>query len=418
LTERLNQAIEAAEREQRTFAVMFMDLDGYKAVNDIFGHHVGDLLLIEVAARIRKQLRPEDTIARVGGDEFLLLTGESDPELAASIADELVLVIGQPFDIDGHELRVSLSIGLAMYPSDGRTQHELLRNADAAMYHVKTLGRSAYRFFETSMNANVHEQLQLLHDLRLALAHQEFILYYQPKFDVSNQSVIGAEALLRWMHPRRGMIPPDDFIPLAEKTGLIVPIGAWVLDEACRQMAEWRDAGHTNWTMAVNLSSLQFDNIGLVQTVRETLERHGLEPGYLTLEVTESTAMHDLEASMRILQQLSNMGVHISIDDFGRGYSSLLYLKRLPANELKIDRGFVHDLVQDSEDAAIVSAIVSLGQKLNLKIVAEGVETLAQQEFLIHLGCNSLQGFLLGRPMPAEMFLEAVAVGACSSDVA
>jgi diguanylate cyclase len=418
LTKRLNQAIEEAEREQRTFAVMFMDLDGYKAVNDIFGHHVGDLLLIEVATRIRKQLRPEDTIGRVGGDEFLLLTGECEPEQVASIADELVLAIGQPFDIDGHELRVSLSIGLAMYPSDGRTHHELLRNADAAMYHVKTQGRSAYRFFETSMNANVHEQLQLLHDLRLALAHQEFILYYQPKFDVSNHSVIGAEALLRWMHPQRGMIPPDDFIPLAEKTGLIVPIGAWVLDEACRQMAGWRDAGHTNWTMAVNLSSLQFDNIGLVQTVRETLERHGLEPGYLTLEVTESTAMHDLDASMRILQQLSNMGVHISIDDFGRGYSSLLYLKRLPANELKIDRGFVHDLVQDSEDAAIVSAIVSLGQKLNLKIVAEGVETLAQQEFLIHLGCNSLQGFLLGRPMPAEMFLEAVAVGACSSGVA
>jgi diguanylate cyclase len=414
---RLSQAIENAEREQLTFSVMFMDLDGYKAVNDIFGHHVGDLLLIEVADRIRKRIRPEDTIARVGGDEFLLLMSEGDPEQAANIAHELVAAIGEPFDIEGDELRVSLSIGLAMYPSDGTTQHELLRNADAAMYHVKTQGRNAYHFFERSMNANVHEQLQLLHDLRLAIAHQEFILHYQPKFDVSDQSVIGAEALLRWMHPRRGMISPDDFIPLAEKTGLIVPIGEWVLNEACRQMAEWRQAGHSTWTMAVNLSSLQFDNIGLVETVRKTLERHSLDPSHLILEVTESTAMHDLEASMRILRQLADMGVHISIDDFGRGYSSLLYLKRLPANELKIDRGFVHDLVQDSGDAAIVSAIVSLGQKLNLKIVAEGVETLAQQEFLIHLGCNSLQGFLLGRPMPADMFLETVAVGACPSGV-
>lgn len=408
MEDRLDQAIQEADLESGRFAVMFMDLDGYKGVNDVFGHHTGDLLLVEVAQRIRERVSPHDTIARIGGDEFVLLAKVSEPADAAGIAEKLVAALGSPFAIDGHELRVSVSIGVAMYPGNGRSQDDLLRNADAAMYHAKTQGRNGYSFFESSMNSNVREQLKLLQDLRVALERQELILYYQPKFDALTQAVIGAEALLRWQHPTRGMIPPDDFIPLAEKTGLIVPIGEWVLDEACRQMAQWRDIGYGNWTIAVNLSSLQVDHVGLVPTVRETLERYDLDPSFLTLEVTESTAMHDVDASMRVLQQLSDMGVRISIDDFGRGYSSLLYLKRLPASELKIDRGFVHDLTQDSEDAAIVSAIIALGQTLNLKIVAEGVETVAQQEFLTHLGCNSLQGFLLGRPMPADQFINNV----------
>jgi EAL domain-containing protein (putative c-di-GMP-specific phosphodiesterase class I) len=270
------------------------------------------------------------------------------------------------------------------------------------MYHAKGLGRNAYCFFEPSMNANVHKQLQLVQDLRLAIERNELVLHYQPKFHAPNGPILGVEALVRWQHPVRGLVSADEFIPLAEKTGLIVPLGAWVLNEACRQMAQWHSEGHTTWSVAVNLSALQFAHAALIDTVRDVLARHALDPHCLMLEITESTAMRDADASLQILQQLDAMGVRISIDDFGTGYSSLLYLKRLPASELKIDRGFVRDLAHDTEDAAIVSAIVALGQTLNLRIVAEGVETAEQQAFLTRLGCDSLQGYLLGRPMAAE----------------
>jgi EAL domain-containing protein (putative c-di-GMP-specific phosphodiesterase class I) len=255
----------------------------------------------------------------------------------------------------------------------------------------------------------LHEQQQILHDLRRAQFPQEMLLHYQPKIDAKQGKVIGVEALVRWNHPTRGMVAPDQFIPQAERTGLIVPLGGWVLNEACRQMSQWRAAGHRDWTVSVNLSAVQFNHPGLIKLVREALERHALEARCLTLEITESTAMRDADASMVILQQLDEMGVRISIDDFGTGYSSLLYLKRLPASELKIDRGFVRDLPNDAEDAAIIVAIIALGRTLNLEIVAEGVETLEQREFLIGLGCDSLQGFLLGRPVPAEQFLLAAA---------
>ncbi|MGF6755884.1 putative bifunctional diguanylate cyclase/phosphodiesterase [Paraburkholderia sp. GAS42] len=408
LEDRLDRAIQGANRENSRFALMFMDLDGFKTVNDAYGHHIGDLLLVEVAQRIGLNVRSQDTIARVGGDEFVLLAGVAEPADAATLADKVLTAIQEPFQVAGRLLRISTSIGIAMYPGDGVRQDDLLTNADAAMYHAKALGRNAYCFFEASMNANVHEQLQLVQDLRLALERRELILQYQPKFTAPHGPVIGVEALVRWSHPTRGLITPDQFIPLAEKTGLIVPIGEWVLNEACRQISEWRKAGHRDWTMAVNLSALQFGHASLIQTVREALVRHALEPHCLTLEVTESTAMRDADASLRILQQLHDMGVRISIDDFGTGYSSLLYLKRLPASELKIDRGFIRDLARDTEDAAIVSAIVALGQTLNLNIVAEGVETAAQQEFLTRLGCDSLQGFLLGRPMSADHLIEAL----------
>ncbi|MBU9578361.1 EAL domain-containing protein [Ralstonia mannitolilytica] len=402
LEDRLNQAIRTAEREKRRFALMFMDLDGFKAVNDVYGHHVGDLLLIDVAQRIVGRVRQQDTVARVGGDEFVVLTHVDDPEDAGTLADTLLEAVREPFLAGGHELRVSTSIGIAMYPGDGANQHDLLTNADAAMYHAKGLGRNAYSFFEPSMNANVHQQLQLVQDLRLAIERNELVLYYQPKFHAPHGPIAGVEALVRWQHPVRGLLSANEFIPLAERTGLIVPLGTWVLDEACRQMAQWRREGHAGWSVAVNLSALQFGHAALIDTVRDTLARHALDPHCLTLEITESTAMRDADASLHILQQLDAMGVRISIDDFGTGYSSLLYLKRLPASELKIDRGFVRDLERDTEDAAIVSAIVALGQTLNLRIVAEGVETAEQQAFLTQLGCDSLQGYLLGRPMSAE----------------
>ena len=410
LEDRLQQAIVAADRKKSRFALMFLDLDGFKAVNDAYGHAVGDLLLVDVAKRVGPKIRTLDTISRVGGDEFVFLGDVGDPTAAATLAEKLLVLIREPFEIEGHELRMSVSIGIAMYPGDGTTQHELLTNADAAMYHAKSLGRDSYCFFESSMNSHVQAHLEMVQDLRRAIDRRELVLFYQPKFEAPSGPAIGAEALVRWEHPTRGLILPDDFIPLAEKTGLIVQIGEWVLDEACRQMREWHDAGRQHWTMAVNLSPVQFGHPALIQMVRSALERHSLIPHCLTLEITESTAMRDADASEVILHQLHEMGVRIAIDDFGTGYSSLLYLKRLPASELKIDRGFVCNLAHDSEDQAIVSAIVALGHTLDLKIVAEGVETAAQQEFLTDMGCDSLQGFLFGKPMPPAEFLAALAL--------
>ena len=407
LEQRIIEAIARADASHGSFALLFLDLDGFKTINDAFGHHAGDRLLIEVAERINTLLGSHDTFARFGGDEFVLLADAAAPEDAALLAQKLTQVIEEPFYLFERELRISTSIGIALYPAHGAQLRDLIANADAAMYHAKGLGRNGYSFFEASMNANLHERMQLVQDLRQAVAHRQFVLHYQPKFSAVKGELIGAEALVRWMHPVRGLIAPDEFVPLAEKTGLIVPIGEWVLDEACRQMRVWRDAGHPNWTVAVNLSPVQFGHTGLVQSVCAALERHALDPHHLTLEITESTAMRDVDASLSILRKLHDMGVSISIDDFGTGYSSLLHLKRLPASELKIDRGFVRDLQRHSEDAAIVSAIVALGQTLKLKVVAEGVETTEQKTFLTALGCDSLQGYLLGRPVSAEQFLAA-----------
>ncbi|ATH82364.1 diguanylate cyclase/phosphodiesterase [Ectopseudomonas mendocina DLHK] len=402
LEDRIGQSILKVQRNGGHFALLFMDLDGFKPVNDAFGHHIGDQLLVAVAQRLRANLRAQDSLARIGGDEFVLLAELRQADDAASVAGQVVSLLSQPFRVDEHELRVSTSVGIAVYPGDGSNQQELLINADAAMYHAKGLGKNGYSFFERSMNTNARQQLQLLHDLRAALERGEFLLYYQPKFATGSERMIGAEALLRWQHPQQGLLTPDRFIGLAEKTGLIIAIGDWVLNEACRQMRLWYEQGRRDWRVAVNLSALQFCHGELVESVRQTLDRHGLPANCLTLEITESTAMHDVNASLAILEQLAGMGVDIAIDDFGTGYSSLLYLKRLPANELKIDRGFVRDLEHDGDDAAIVSAIVALGQALDLRIVAEGVETRQQQAFLTELGCDSLQGYLLGQPLPPE----------------
>ncbi|MEN5037892.1 putative bifunctional diguanylate cyclase/phosphodiesterase [Pseudomonas sp. TWI929] len=405
LADRIEQAIAKVTEQGGCFALMFIDLDGFKPVNDAFGHHVGDLLLKAVAARLRGHLHSQDTLARIGGDEFVLLVELQEPNDAMDVAVKQVNLVSRPFRVAEHDLQVSASLGIVLYPGNGQDQHELLRNADAAMYHAKSAGKNGYSFFDVSMNSNARQQLQLLQDLRQALEQRQFRLHYQPKFDAQACQPIGAEALLRWEHPQQGLLLPDRFIGLAEKTGLIIPIGEWVLDEACRQMRHWLDQGHQDWRMAVNLSAIQFCHAGLVESVARALQQNGLPANCLTLEITETTAMHDADASLTVLQRLSDMGVDLSIDDFGTGYSSLMYLKRLPANELKIDRGFVRDLEQDSDDAAIVSAIVALGQALGLRIVAEGVETDKQQAFLTRLGCDSLQGYLLGQPVPAEQFM-------------
>jgi diguanylate cyclase (GGDEF)-like protein len=402
LEDRLEQALNKANREKTQFALMFMDLDGFKAVNDAFGHHVGDNLLIGVTERMTEQMKGHYTLARMGGDEFVLLLEIDEPNDAAAVADTLVKAVDRPFDISRYELVVSLSIGIAVYPGDGKDDRELMFNADAAMYHTKNNGRNGYTFFQPSMNTLAQSQLQLNNDLWQALDNEELRLFYQPKYCAPSGPILGFEALLRWQHPSRGLLAPDAFLPMAEKTGMIINIGNWVINEACRQLRAWHLQGHPHWSVAVNLSAVQFEQSNLVETVTEALAQHLIPAELLTLEVTETTAMRDPEESVRILTELTNMGVKASIDDFGTGYSSLLYLKRLPASELKIDRAFVNELQAHSEDATIVSAIVALAQSLHLKVVAEGVETQDQQAFLTGLGCDTLQGYLLGKPVPPE----------------
>lgn len=406
LEDRLEQAITKAKREGSCFALMFMDLDGFKTVNDAWGHDVGDKLLIAVTDRLTQQLKGQYTLARIGGDEFVLLVEVSAPDEAATLANSLVHVIDKPFNIDPYDVMVTLSVGIALYPHDGKSEREMMFNADAAMYHTKHMGRNGYHFFQPSMNALAQTQLHLLNDLWSALEHQEFRLVYQPKFNAPSGPVIGFEALLRWDHPQRGRLTPDVFLPLAEKTGLIVPLGNWVVDEACRQLSEWRKQGRLAWSIAVNLSTLQFEQSSLIDTIITTLRKHDVPADKLILEVTETTAMSNPDESVRVLTKLTELGVKASIDDFGTGYSSLLYLKRLPASELKIDRAFVRELSRKGDDATIVSAIVALAKTLNLKVVAEGVETEEQRAFLTELGCNTLQGYLLGKPVSAESITE------------
>ncbi|MBF7141076.1 MULTISPECIES: putative bifunctional diguanylate cyclase/phosphodiesterase [Pseudomonas] len=408
LSDRIAQAMQQAHQHSTCFALMFIDLDGFKPINDAFGHYMGDQLLLAVTRRLCAGLSAQATLARMGADEFVLLVPLRRAGDAVAAAAAQVLLLAEPFWVSEHSLRVSASIGVVLYPGGGADPHQLLVNADAAMYHAKHNGKNMYCFFDASMKSNARRQLDLIQDLRTASARGEFRLFYQPKFDAISGHAVGAEALLRWQHPQLGLLGPDTFIDLAEKTGLIVSIGEWVLGEACRQMAEWYRLGYTQWRMAVNLSAVQFGYGGLVDSVAHALANSSLCARNLTLEITETTAMQNVEASMAILQQLADREVDIAIDDFGTGYSSLMYLKRLPASELKIDRGFVRDLHQGSEDAAIVSAIVAVGQALGLRIVAEGVETEAQRAFLTRLGCDSLQGHLLGRPLPADAFIAHV----------
>ncbi|MHA6495429.1 putative bifunctional diguanylate cyclase/phosphodiesterase [Pseudomonas borbori] len=402
LEDRIEQALNTAQRESSSFALMFMDLDGFKAVNDAFGHHVGDLLLIGVAERLRATLRAQDTLARLGGDEFVLLVKIASPDDAAALAEKLCDSINQPFVLPRHELHVSASIGIAVYPGDGEDGRDLMLHADAAMYHTKNSGRNGHSFFEGSMNANSAEKLRLVHDLRLAVQNAELRLHYQPKYQAPSGPACGFEALLRWQHPQRGLLYPDAFLPQAEKTGLIIPIGNWVVNEACRQLREWHTQGYEQWTVAVNLSAAQFEQPDLLRVVTEAITEHGIAPASLTIEVTETVAMRNPETAIATLNKLTTLGIKASIDDFGTGYSSLLYLKRLPASELKIDRAFVKEMRIGNEDSVIVSAIIALAKALGLTVVAEGVETQEQRDYLTQLGCQTLQGYFFDMPLTAE----------------
>jgi diguanylate cyclase (GGDEF)-like protein len=405
LEDRIEQAIAHAERSKVNCAVLFVDLDRFKVVNDSLGHFVGDELLRGVASRLHGLVRGEDTVSRMGGDEFVLLLREVEgtPE-ALDVASKALAALREPFRVHQQELYVTPSIGIAVYPEHGNTAQMLITRADAAMYNVKKGGRNDARVFATEMSTFFPERLMLENDLRRALERQEFELHYQPKVELADGSVVGMEALVRWRHPRKGLVPPDQFIPLAEESGLIVPIGRWVIEEACRQNKAWQDAGLPHLRVAVNISGLQFRQKDLLESIGYALEASGLAPECLEVEITESVVMQNASDAIVTLERLSSMGVHVSIDDFGTGYSSLSYLKRFPIDKLKIDRSFIRDVSSDMEDAAIVRATIGLAHNLRLRVVAEGVETAEQLQFLRALGCDEYQGYYKSKPVPPADF--------------
>jgi diguanylate cyclase (GGDEF)-like protein len=402
LEQQLIAEIKHATLADATFALMFMDLDGFKAVNDTWGHHVGDRLLIAVADRLSNELGADILLARLGGDEFVLLCPQYNTHQAAALAQSLVQVIDAPFDLDRYSLRVSLSVGIVIFPLHGRSQQELMFNADSAMYHTKHSGRNGWSLFEPAMSAVAQHQLALANDLWNALEYNEMRLFYQPKFRAEGTVLMGFEALLRWQHPRRGLLMPDMFLARAEKTGQIVALGNWVINEACRQLKQWHDEGNSDWNVSVNLSALQFQQRDLIDSLRQALQRYQIPEGALMLEITENIAMRDPQFSQQRIAELHRLGVKVAIDNFGIGYANLLHLRHLEASELKIDRAFVNSLRADSEDATVVTAMLTLARTLNLRMVAEGVETEEQQQLLTGLGFDTLQGYLLGKPTPAD----------------
>jgi diguanylate cyclase (GGDEF)-like protein len=405
LDDRLAQAIVRAERNGKQFAVMVLDLDRFKQINDSLGHRAGDNLLNQVAQRLRGVVNPIDTVARVGGDEFVLVMSTvGDRSAAERIAASAIDALKAPIRISGVDLHTSTSIGIAFYPVDGTTAENLVAHADAAMYCAKQRGRNSLQFFEPGMDAPTRERVKLESDLHVALANQEFELYYQPKVDTATNHFHSAEALIRWRHPERGIVMPEDFIPLAEECGLINAIGEWVLREACRQCKEWQREGFPPLRVAVNVSASQFRQGNLLAVIHQAVNDAGLDPRCLELELTESAVMTNPEESTGILQKLNTMGVMVSVDDFGTGYSSMSYLRRFPIDKLKIDRGFVKDLMTRADDASIVQAIISLAHSLRLKVVAEGVETPEQLHSLKSMGCDQYQGFHFSPPLTANDF--------------
>ncbi|MFQ6004292.1 MAG: putative bifunctional diguanylate cyclase/phosphodiesterase [Woeseia sp.] len=416
----LEQTIRLAEQDNEKFAILFVDLDRFKRINDTLGHSIGDELLKEVARRLENCTRSTDSVsrfdpnddgginlARLGGDEFVIkLYGVDSEETVASITARIISVLTPPFSCEGHQFVVTPSIGIAMYPQDGETAEALLMNADSAMYRAKFFGRNNYKFFTETMRTKSLHRLDLENQIRKAIDQDQFKLHYQPKVDAVTWSLTGAEALLRWHHPERGPMAPDDFIPVAEETGLIMQIGQWVLREACKQVKAWSKFPFGAIPVSVNISSHQFHADSLRKDVHDALTGAGIEAKYLELEITESVLLQDADNTLIALQRLKNAGISLSVDDFGTGYSSLSYLKRFPIDTLKIDRSFVKDLHVDIDDAAICAAILAMAQQLGLNVVAEGVESDEQLEFLRRHGCNQIQGFLCSEPLSAKEFMK------------
>lgn len=407
--DRLTQALIHAQRKGTSAAVMFLDLDYFKSVNDMLGHDAGDQLLCEVAERMKSQIRRGDTLARMGGDEFTVILEElNEAGAAAAVAQKIIDVMARAFVVSGEEMFINTSIGIAIYPSSGIEPAQLIKNADAALYHAKESGRGCYRFYNSDMNKLAAERLKTITQLRHALARDEFVLHYQPLHEPVTQAVVGFEALMRWQHPERGLVYPNEFISILEDTGLIVEVGEWALRAACRQQKQWSDAGYTGVRMAVNVSARQFHKKNFVNTVVAALRENGVDPGALQLELTESLLVKNVGAVAATLRVLHTVGVRFAIDDFGTGFSSLSYLRQFPLHSLKIDQSFLKNLGNDN-DGAIVSAIILLGHSLGMKVVAEGVETQPQLAFLTSKGCDVAQGYYFSKPMLATQTLDWLA---------
>ena len=417
--DRLNQAILYAEKYKKLLAIIYLDLDDFKRVNDTFGHNFGDKFLQAVSERLEKSIRKidtlsrieeaplETTVARLGGDEFTILLRElKETKDASRVAQRIIDLFSQPFHIENRLIFISTSIGVALYPNDGRDVDTLLKSADTAMYHAKEKGRNHFQFFSEHMNVEALERFSMENSLRNSVDKEDFQLYYQPQFDSSTGRIIGVEALMRWMHPEKGMLLPETFIPISEESGLIMPIGSWVTRTACEQNKAWQIAGFPPIYVTVNISGIQFKQKNFLESIAQTLLDTGLEPQYLELELTESILMEPTETTFNTLNELKATGVRIAIDDFGKGYSSLAYLKRLPIDTLKIDRSFVRDIISNPDDRAIVRAIISLARTLNLKVIAEGVETHEQLSYLQEQGTDGIQGFLLSEPITPNSFAQ------------
>jgi diguanylate cyclase (GGDEF)-like protein/PAS domain S-box-containing protein len=418
LNDRITQAISLASRQRRCIAVLFLDLDRFKYINDSLGHAVGDHLLQSVSKRLLAVVRGSDTVSRQGGDEFVILLSEiANPVDAGTSAKKILQLLATSHTIEGHDLHIAGSIGISIYPEDGEDAETLIKNADTAMYHAKEGGRNNFQFFKSHMNQKAVERQSLESSLRRALERKEFLLHYQPKVDLRTREITGVEALIRWQQPERGLVPPSQFVPIAEDSGLIIPIGQWVLREACRQGRAWLDAGLSFQRISVNVSAVEFRHKDFVECVRTILAETGLEARYLDLELTEGVLMEDAESTASVLRELKAMGVGLAVDDFGTGYSSLSYLQQFPIDVLKIDQSFVNQVSGDPNKSAIVSAIIDMGKNLKQRVIAEGIETLAQLAFLQKLHCTEGQGYLFSRPVPAAQFADLLQFGLAESVV-
>lgn len=404
----LQTCLRHSKLHQQHFALVFIDLDRFKIVNDTWGHHIGDQLLISSTQRIYNCLEDTMTLARLGGDEFILLVPNSNREAISVLMTRIASAVKEPFTLFGHTIRVSLSAGSSLYPEHGSTLHELKVKADTAMYHVKQAGRNGWAIYTPEMEAIADTPPTFLQELSQALERNQFELWYQPKYTAGDRSLTGFEALLRWHHPERGILLPAEFLPALEETGLIIPVGTWVLQQACSQLYQWKSQGHTEWSLAVNLSPAQFEQPDIVDIVCNALAQYQLSPAHLTLELTESTALKNLKRSVEVLNAFADLGITVSIDDFGTGYSNILMLKSLPARELKIDRIFVKDISENSKNTKIVSTIIDIAHSMNMRVVAEGIETQEQETLLTQMGCGVLQGFLYAKPLPAHKIYDLI----------
>lgn len=404
-TDRLEHALQRAHRDGHQLAVLFLDLDHFKNINDTLGHVIGDQVLEMAAQRLHGLIREQDTLARLGGDEFTVIVEPlGDPKDAALLAQKMIQAFQQDFLIKDHQLHLTLSIGISIYPRDGKDNSTLIKNADVALYRAKDEGRNNFHFYTSALTTAVFERLTLENALRQALERNEMVLHYQPQYDLNSKRLVGAEALVRWRHPTLGLISPSRFIPLAEECGLIVPLGEWVMHNACKQLRQWQQAGYVLERMAVNISTVQVQRGDIVATVNRVLNDTGIAPHLLELEITESLLMQKTDWVITLLESLRGMGINISIDDFGTGYSSLSYLKRIPVNKLKIDRSFIKDLTRDANDEAITRAVIALSKSLQLSVIAEGIENNDQMVMLKALDCNEGQGYLFSPAVPAEEF--------------